>query len=159
MQSPFPYPDESNGFLLGHARVLRLSHRSLTGRDLIDPALDDRSAARALFEAPFALLSHDASEDPVLSYGNLAALRLFELDWPSLVTMHSRLTAEAPSRDERARLLARVAERGYVDDYAGVRISAKGRRFRILGAMVWNLADWSGARLGQAAAIARWEPL
>lgn len=157
---PFPYPDESNAFLASHIRLLRMSHRALTGRPLIDladeQALSDGAAARILFEAPFALLSHDGAADPVLTYGNRTALELFELDWAGLVTMPSRLTAEAPDRAERARLLAAVTRNGFIQDYAGIRVSAGGRRLRIEQATVWNLPDESGKPQGQAAAFRSW---
>jgi hypothetical protein len=156
---PFPYPDPSNDFLRDHARLLRTSHRHLTGRDLIDPGLDDRAAAKRLFDAPFALLSHNADPDPILTYGNRRVLDLFELDWEQLTRMPSRLTAEAPDREERARLLARVTSHGFIDHYSGVRVSSSGRRFRIESAVVWNLIDREGRQLGQAATFARWQPL
>lgn len=153
---PFPAPAQSNTFLAGHIGLLRRSYRALTGRDLVDPAQDDATAARALWEAPFALLSHDTAPDPVLTYGNRTVLRLFELDWARLTAMPSRLTAEAAVRAERERLLAAVAARGYIDDYAGVRVSAAGRRFRIERACVWNLMDPGGCLRGQAATFADW---
>ncbi len=156
---PYPEPAEANHYLVGHLALLRRSYRELTGRDLVDPGLDDTDAARALWEAPFALLSHDTAPDPVLTYGNRTVLGLFDLDWARLIAMPSRLTAEAPERAERERLLAAVAARGYIDDYAGVRVSARGKRFRIAGACVWNLVDANGRRHGQAATFADWEPL
>jgi hypothetical protein len=73
--------------------------------------------------------------------------------------MPSRLSAEPLAREERARLLARVAARGYVDDYTGVRISSTGRRFRVRDATVWNLTDEQGYYRGQAACLRRWEPV
>ena len=45
---------------------------------------------------------------------------------------------------------------GYIDDYAGVRVSRTGRRFRIQGATVWNLTGGQGRHLGQAATFAHW---
>lgn len=65
--------------------------------------------------------------------------------------MPSRLSAEAPLREERQALLERVSRRGFIDDYAGIRISARGTRFRIENAVVWNLIDAAGVRHGQAA--------
>ena len=62
-----------------------------------------------------------------------------------------------PDRDERARLLAAVTANGFIDDYAGIRISKTGRRFRIAQATVWNLLDESGTFSGQAAMFSRWE--
>jgi len=155
----FPEPDESNGFLADHIGLLRRSYRTLTGRDLSDPVLDDRAAARALFAAPFALLSHDTGADPILTYGNRTALRLFELDWGQLTTLPSRCTAQPAVQAERERLLREVAARGYIDDYAGLRVAASGRRFLIAGACVWNLMDSAGRYRGQAARFAEWRLL
>jgi hypothetical protein len=156
LEPPFPYPSESNDFLADHSGLLRRSFRRLTGRDLIDHGLANRDAALALFEAPFVLLSHDTQTDPVLTYGNRAALALFGLDWSQLTAMPSRYTAEAPDRAERERLLRQVAARGFVDDYRGVRVAASGRRFLIERACVWNLVDESGVYRGQAATFADW---
>ena len=55
--------------------------------------------------------------------------------------------------EARAALLQRVRDEGYIDDYAGVRISAKGRRFPIAQAVVWNLVDAHGCVHGQAASF------
>lgn len=153
---PFPRPAESNGFLLDHACLMRQSYRNLTGRDLIDPGLSGKDAARALFHAPFALLSHGLGADPLLTYANRTALDLFELDWEGLIVMHSRLTAQAPERAERERLLEAVRRDGFVDGYAGVRVSAWGRRFLIEGGCVWNLGHAAGGLRGQAARFAQW---
>jgi hypothetical protein len=65
----------------------------------------------------------------------------------------SRLSAEPLARDERARLLARVTEFGFVDDYSGMRISGRNKRFMITNATVWNLLDADGVYRGQAAAF------
>ena len=73
--------------------------------------------------------------------------------------MPSRLSAEPLHRDERARLLAKVSAHGFIDDYAGVRISARGRRMRIERAVVWNLVDGADVIHGQAASFEHWIPL
>jgi hypothetical protein len=152
-------PDPSNRYLAGHIELLRRSLRDLTGRDLIEQELPPEAAAEWIYRAPFALLSHDTAPDPILTYANRCALDLFELTWDQMVRMPSRLTAEAPDRAERARLLARVAVQGYIDDYAGVRVARTGRRFRIASATVWNLTDAAGRRCGQAATFALWQPI
>jgi len=152
-------PGPGNDFLSAHTELLRNSYRERSGRELVDPALSASAAALALWEAPFALLSHDTAEDPLLTYANRTALGLFELDWQGMLATPSRLTAEAPVREERARLLARVRQQGFIDDYAGVRISRSGRRFRIESATVWNLTDATGSPCGQAATFARWSML
>ena len=152
-------PCPANRYQVEHAERLRRSFHALTGRHLIDPALSPDVAAAALFHAPFVVLSHNAAPDPILTYGNRAALELFALTWEELIRMPSRYTAEAPDRAERARLLAEVATRGFIDDYAGVRIARTGNRFQIARATVWNLTDETGRRCGQAATFREWRSL
>lgn len=149
-------PDEGNGWLTDHARLLLESHRLLTGRPLLPAAADPVQAARELYQAPFVVLSHDTAPDPVFTYANLAAQRLFEMPWREIVGMPSRHSAEPMLREERQRLLERVAGDGYIDDYRGVRVSRSGRRFTIARATVWNLVDDSRTRVGQAATFSEW---
>ena len=151
-----PCPAEANSFHADHIQLLRSNLRTLTGRDLLEQDCSPEEAARHIFHAPFALLSHNAAPDPVLTYGNRTVLELFELTWEELIITPSRYTAEAPEREERAQLLARVTADGFIDDYAGVRVSKNGQRFRIEQAVVWNLTDTRGAFCGQAAMFAHW---
>lgn len=141
-----------------HSACLVRSLLHWTGRTLLDGPEDSRLAQR-LFEAPFVLVSHGTEADPILNYGNRRALELWELGWDELRQMPSRLTAEAPNRAERARLLEAVTRNGYIDDYSGVRISRSGRRFQIARATVWNLVDKQGIRCGQAALFSQWSML
>lgn len=146
--------------ITAHVARLLTCHQALTGRPLLarEPDESDADVAQRLYAAPFVVLSHGTEPDPLFNYANLAAQRLFELTWDEFVGMPSRLSAEAPERSERERLLARVSADGYIDDYSGVRISKSGRRFRILRATVWNLADTLGRPIGQAAAFSDWQP-
>ncbi|HEY0958681.1 MAG TPA: MEKHLA domain-containing protein [Novosphingobium sp.] len=111
----------------------------------------DRDPIMALWEIPKVVVAHGAQEDPIFFFGNAQALAAFECDVATFTTMPSRLSAEAPARSERQKLLDRVSRNGFIDDYAGVRISSKGRRFHIERATVWNLMDVEGNYHGQAA--------
>lgn len=150
---PFPEP------FLGHTQRLLDSFRKWLGYELIPRSGSMLDEARRLFQADFVVVSHNTSDDPILNYGNLTALRLWETDLPTLLTTPSRLTAEPVHRSERARLLERTLHNGYVDDYQGIRISTTGKRFRIEQAIVWNLVDEAGERCGQAATFREWVPL
>lgn len=132
------------------------SHFRLLGRPLVDSA---RDSALALWAAPRVIVAHGTQEDPVFFYGNRLALQVFEMDFAAFAQLPSRYSAEPLARDERARLLERVTRDGFIDDYAGVRISATGKRFRIAQAVVWNLVDAAGACHGQAASFTDWQPL
>lgn len=142
-----------------HVQLLLDSFARLLGRELIDRSGTAAEQAERLFQAPFVVVSHGTEDDPMLNYGNAAALALWEMDLATLTRTPSRLTAEPIHRDERARLLERTRRDGYVDDYAGIRISSTGRRFRIEQAIVWNLVDAAGIHHGQAATFDRWTPL
>ena len=138
------------------ARIER-SLKHWTGRELLPGISDPVERAQKVFEASFVLVSHDMEADPILNYGNAAALALWEMSWEELTRTPSRLTAETPNREERARLLDAVTKRGFIDDYSGVRISKSGRRFRISRATVWNLNSENGEPCGQAAMFDKWE--
>lgn len=129
------------------------SYRRRTGRSLV-LAGDDLAAA--LWWAPRVVVAHGVEDDPVFFYGNRRALELFELDFAAFTRLPSHYSAEPLARSERARLLRRVDRDGFIDDYAGVRISSTGRRFRIEQATVWNLVDDAGRNQGQAATFDRW---
>ena len=140
-------PAEENAYWPAHAALLLESYRHWTGCDLIS----SETPALALYHAPFVVLSHDTAADPRFTYANLAAQKCFEMPWLKIVGLPSRLSAEPVAQAERERLLARVAEQGYVDDYSGVRIASSGRRFIVQNATVWNLVDQDGKVMGQAA--------
>lgn len=146
-------------FVAAHVPLLLDSFARLVGRQLIDRGGSAAAQAERLFHAPFVVVSHGTEADPVLNYGNAAALALWEMDFATLTRTPSRLTAEPVHRDERARLLERTRRDGFVDDYAGIRISSTGKRFRIEQAIVWNLTDAAGVHRGQAATFDRWTPL
>ena len=143
-------------------RLLRLivaSHLRVVGRPLLSGVgAQDARLGDALWNAPQAVVAHGTQADPVFFYGNRMALELFEMDFSAFTTLPSRYSAELLDREERAALLERVARDGYIDDYAGIRISGSGRRFRIENATVWNLIDANGAYRGQAATFSDWRP-
>ena len=144
-------------FIESHGAELLRTYHQWTGVHLIKPCGDARVEARMLFEAPFAVISGGAEGDQILNYGNKTAMNLWEMDWEILTRTPSRLTAESMHRDERAEFLRRVRERGFIDDYSGIRISSTGRRFFICQATVWNVTDTLGEYAGQAATFSNWE--
>ena len=133
------------------------SYARLSGKPLV--AGSDTDPIDALWQAPIAIVAHGTEADPVFFFGNRTALTLFEMDFEAFRRLPSRFSAEPLLREERAHLLERVTRDGIISDYAGVRISASGKRFRIANASVWNLTDGSGNAVGQAAAFSEWTEL
>lgn len=139
-----------------NVELIATSFRRLTGKPLVTGSGEP---VAALWSADSAIVAHGIEPDPVFFFGNRTALRLFEMTFETFTRLPSRLSAEPLLREERQRLLERVSRSGFIDDYAGIRISASGRRFRILNASVWNLTDQDGRPAGQAAAFSEWTPL
>ena len=127
------------------------------GRELIERKGSVEEQARALYHAPFVVVSHGMGADPILTYGNKIALDLWELNWERFTKTPSRLTAEPVNQAERARMLAQAQESGFIDDYKGVRISGTGKRFLVEQAIVWNIVGAEGEQIGQAATFSCWK--
>ncbi|MFZ3014731.1 MAG: MEKHLA domain-containing protein [Nitrospira sp.] len=146
-------------------RIVEWSHRLLESyhywirQDLIDRAGDRKAQTLRLFEASVVVVSHGVEPDPILNYGNQAALDLWELSWEQFIQTPSRLTAEADDRTERRRMLEQAKLTGYFDGYRGVRISSTGKRFLVEQAVIWNVIDPAGHRIGQAAMFSQWSYL
>jgi hypothetical protein len=133
--------------------LLVTSYQRTVGKPLVT---GNQDAAWLYGEAPFAVLAHSTAADPVFVYANKTAQRCFEYGWREFIVTPSRLSAEAPNREERQRLLDAVARDGFIDNYRGMRIANSGRRFWIEGGIVWELTDESGTRRGQAALFTSW---
>ena len=154
-----PEPGPENHFLGQHAELLITSFQRLTGKHLIERRASDIDTYRALFEAPFCVVSHGTEAEPVFNYGNRCALNVFEMSWLDFTNLPSKESAQPANREERTKMLAQVSEYGFIDHYRGVRISASGRRFQVEDAVVWNLLDEQGIYRGQAAALFQWSDL
>ena len=161
--SSLTQPCEANAYLVDHIRLMRHSLHHYAGQHFPLTHWPDESGdqadialAKAIFDAPFIVVSHNIAADPVFNYGNRAALNLFEMTWTDFTTLPSRQSAEPPNREERSRLLHGVTTQGYISGYSGVRISKTGRRFRIEEVTVWNLLDAEHNYAGQAAMYNHW---
>lgn len=149
-------PPPATPALTEHLGRLCQNFSRWTGRELIEAPRRGACLAERLFDAPFVLLSHGSEPDPILNYGNRMALMLWETTWEFFTRTPSRLTAEEPERDARARALTEVARQRYTEDYQGVRVSFAGRRFLIERAVVWTILDADQRYCGQAATFEQW---
>jgi len=126
------------------------------GRDLLERNAEPVEQAEALFHVPFVVVSHGIEPEPILNYGNRAALELWEMTWDQLVRTPSHQTAEPENREERARMLAMAAGQGFFVGYRGIRTSSTGKRFLVTDATVWNVLDGERRLVGQAATFSKW---
>lgn len=146
---PFRRPE-----VAAYAALLAESFHRLLGR----PLCEDGSA-QGIWTLAQPLVSHGTEADPVFRYGNAAALALWDMDWDAFTRLPSRQSAaDTPEvQADRARLLETARQRGWVPGYTGIRISARGRRFRISDVILWTVTDAAGTCHGQAALIGRVE--
>jgi len=148
-------PPWTEDALRTRARWLLRSYRTWAGEDLIalPDAGDDDARARALFDAPIAVLAHDRRADPLCVYANAAALEAFALSLADAPAFATSRTVEPAAREERRAALARADEVGLLSGYSGVRVSTAGRLFRIHDGRIWKVLDDDGRHVGQAAAF------
>jgi hypothetical protein len=147
---------EQSDFFICHTLRLTRSFNRWTGRNLLPGNFSPRELAAKLFEAPIVVVSHGLEPDPILNYGNRAALELWEMSWDEFTRTPSRLTAEPAKREERAKVMEIVGRQGFFENYSGIRVSKTGRRFEISGAIIWNLISETGELQGQAATFSEW---
>jgi hypothetical protein len=156
MSVRFPWQQQTT---IWHTQRLLSSFQHWTGAILLNTSNHPETAAQQLFEAPFVVVSHGTQLDPIFNYGNQAALKLWELDWPQFIQLPSRCSAEPMEQADRDRLLQQAKAEGFINNYEGVRISSTGKRFRIQHVILWDVLDEAGNRCGQAATFDRWEML
>ncbi len=142
--------------IISWTQILLDNFEQVLGYELIPRKGNEIKQAQQLFQADFVVVSHGIEADPVLNYGNQTALDLWVMDWQSFTQTPSRLTAEPVNRAQRAAMLEQAQVKGYIDDYSGVRIASNGQRFDIKQAIIWNLSDLQGQKLGQAATFCQW---
>jgi MEKHLA domain len=142
--------------IIAWTQLLLDSYEKLLGRQIIPRNESDLEQAKALFFAPFAVVSHGKEDDPILNYGNQTALALWEMNWEDFIHTPSRLTAEPVNREERQQMLLQAAKQGFIDNYRGIRISRTKKRFLIEKAIVWNLEGDRSQLIGQAATFSEW---
>lgn len=133
------------------------SYAQCLQQELIERYGTPLEQAERLFDSPFVVASHGVESDPILNYGNQAALDLWAMDWQIFTRTPSRLTAEAPNREERQRMLEQARTQGYISNYRGIRIASTGQRFLIDQAIIWNIHEPGGTMIGQGATFTSWQ--
>ncbi|WMJ73135.1 MEKHLA domain-containing protein [Cytophagaceae bacterium ABcell3] len=144
--------------LHAHCNLLNTSFTKLLGRPLVEDTTSG-SLVNQMLNAPFVIVSHNTENDPIFNFANHCALNLWKMNWEEFTSLPSRYSAEAMERGQREAFLKQAQEKGYVDQYSGIRIAKDGKRFRISDAIIWNLHDDESNFKGQAATFNQWEYL
>jgi MEKHLA domain len=75
------------------AALLTESYATVVGGPLVPEGMSGDAAADWLYDAPFGLLAHDTSADPLFVYANRTAQERFGYTWDEFVGLSSRLSA------------------------------------------------------------------
>jgi len=134
-----------------HVKLLLDSYKKFVKKELINRSGNIKTDFERIEKADFIVVSHNGANDPILNYGNYAALKTWELGWDDFTKTPSRKTAELDLREKRQEMLAIAHENGFFDNYEGIRVSATGKRFMIKNAVIWNVVNEGGDKIGQAA--------
>jgi PAS domain S-box-containing protein len=137
------------------ADMLADSYLALLGEPLVPDGLRGAEAAAWLYDAPFGLLAHDTSPDPLFVYANRRAQAAFGYSRDEFTGLPSRLSAGADDRASRHAFMESVRRNGYATGYRGPRVAKDGHQFWIDDVTLWNLLDTDGTLAGQAALIPR----
>jgi len=149
----------TNPSVIEWCQYLLDSYADWIKQELMDRSGTPLTQAERLFNSAFIVASHGTEADPILNYGNQAALNLWAMDWQQFIRTPSRFTAESPSREERARMLQQAKIQGYISNYSGIRISSAGERFLVDQAIIWNIHKPDGTAIGQGATFSNWKYL
>ena len=125
--------------------------------------LNNPSKDSDLDSLPYPVLAHSgtptSNHEPIFIYANTVASTLFDYPLKELIGLPSRLTAEPQERNSRKEMLLEAAQKGFISNYEGIRVTSKGKKFKISEALIWNLKDEQGSIVGQAALLPKWEYL
>ena len=143
------------------AGVLLESHQRAFSRPLIASAQPSRSDSKRLlcqnlFACGFPVLAHGAEPRSKAQLRQRCGPAAVGNHWDELIGMPSRLTAPETERAERSSALGQAKRLDAVQNYRGIRISRKGRRFMINKARIWTLWDAEERVCGQAACFSDW---
>lgn len=141
------------------------SYTKAVGKRLLADQMSITEIAAQIWEGPFVLLSHaygDETEglrEHKFNYANRKALELWETEWSDLVGKPSSVSGEDSEevQAERDALLLEAKEKGFVEGYEGWRVSAKGAKFKVRGATLWEVKNAAEESLGQAVVFTEWE--
>jgi hypothetical protein len=120
-------------------------------------ACSKANLVEALFQnKEYVIVSHGIQTDPVFNYANLKAQELWKMTWEEFILLPSRLSARPDKVEKREILLKEALEKGYIDNYEGIRVDNTGKEFSIKNVTLWNITDKHGQRHGQAAIFNQW---
>jgi MEKHLA domain len=142
--------------IINWCQLILNSYEQLLGKQLIPRNGDLLEEAKTIYFAPFVVVSHGTETPPIFNYANQIAQNLWEMNWEEITQLPSRESAIPDAREVREKMLQEVKDKGYIENFQGIRISRSGKLFRIENVTVWNVIDKENNYCGQAATYPQW---
>lgn len=142
--------------VINWCQLILNSYDKFLGKQLIYRNGDKLEESKALFLAPFVVVSHGTEIPPIFNYANQTAQNLWEMNWEEFTQLASQESAIADARELREKMLQEVIIKGYIDNYEGIRITKTGKQFLIKNATVCNLINDNNHYCGQVATFSQW---
>ncbi|WP_267384428.1 MEKHLA domain-containing protein [Cyanobacterium sp. uoEpiScrs1] len=137
------------------SQLLLNSYSKFLGKELIERT-NNIEEAKILWFLPFVVVSHGLEMNPIFNYGNQIALTLWQMNWEEFTQTTSKSPVDFTQIEERDKMLKTVRNRGFIDNYRGIRCSSTGKKFLIENVIVWNIVDTNNQFHGQAATFSKW---
>ncbi|TVU59214.1 MEKHLA domain-containing protein [Vibrio atlanticus] len=134
-------------------KIISHNYNRIFGKQLYRENNSDLEIFYEVWNSHFAIVSHGTEINPLFNFANKKALEIFELNYLDFIGLPSIQTADALAAEDRIMLLNDVNRHGFVKNYSGIRVSAKGKKFQICDAVIFNLFDFEYNYHGQAAII------
>ncbi|HAC64741.1 MAG TPA: MEKHLA domain-containing protein [Cyanothece sp. UBA12306] len=142
--------------IISWSQLLLDSYQKLLAKELITRTDNAQENAKALFLSPIVVVSHGKEANPIFNYGNQTALNLWEMSWQEFIQTPSKSPVNPDEIEQREELLKTVKNKGFVENYRGIRSSRTGKKFWIKNVTVWNIIDVNSNIVGQAATFPDW---
>ncbi|KAI8901146.1 MEKHLA domain-containing protein [Globomyces pollinis-pini] len=132
------------------------SYNKRSGKVLIDSSLNPLDIAKQLYHYPVPVLAHNSflQNDPVFTYCNIAAQKVFGYQWDEFIGLQSKLSAPTELQQQRKDFIDQQRTVGFSEAYEGIRVNKQGQLFQIKDTSLWTV-DAEGQPIGQAALLSK----
>jgi len=155
-QQLFGIPDGRVEDIDGWIRLSSESLKKLTGKNLFDRMEDVETYAHVHENERYAVLSHGTQDDPIYKYFNKGAFLTFRWPEDEVYKLPSRYSApDGAVRSDRAVMMQTVVDQDVREIPVAIRNTKFGEQFQLKDAILWNVYDDSGRRVGQTALFDR----
>lgn len=145
-----PWADEVTTLLLG---LVSISHERYLNKPLFDQEVGEEERAEVFFNAPFALLVHDNSQEAMLEYANLKALKMIGCSFEDIYSLSSFDVVDQADSQQQDWLWATSEVEEKEDKFTSIPQITFRQGAVAKNVLVFRLDNLEGEAMGQAILI------